>query len=100
MSPEDSLAPEFVEPFLTGRLGTPYVYEASCESTQELFGPDIPEGALAVCDEQTQGRGRLGRSWTAPPRTAILGSVLLRPPAERVVSEISLVAGTAVAEAI
>jgi len=100
VSPEDSLAPEFVEPFLTGRLGKPYVYKASCESTQELLGADMPEGALAVCDEQTQGRGRLGRSWTAPPGTAILGSVLLRPPAERVVSEISLVAGTAVAEAI
>ena len=41
----------------------------------------MPEGALALCDEQTQGRGRLGRSWTAPPGTAILCSLLLRPPA-------------------
>ncbi len=100
MSPEDSLAPEFVEPFLTGRLGKPYVYEASCESTQELLGADLPEGALALCDEQTHGRGRLGHSWTAPPGTAILCSLLLRPPEDRIVSELSLVAGTAVAEAI
>jgi BirA family biotin operon repressor/biotin-[acetyl-CoA-carboxylase] ligase len=97
---EDSLAPERVEPLLTGRFGKPYVYTESCESTQELFEPDMPEGALAVCDEQTGGRGRLGRSWSAPPGTAILGSILLRPPASRVVSELSLVAGTAVAEAL
>jgi BirA family biotin operon repressor/biotin-[acetyl-CoA-carboxylase] ligase len=97
---EDSLAPEHVEPLLTGRFGHPYVYEASCESTQELLGADLPEGALALCDEQTRGRGRLGRSWTAPPGTAILCSLLLRPPEDRIVSELSLVAGTAVAEAI
>jgi len=97
---EDSLAPELVEPLLTGRFGHPYVYEASCESTQELLGADLPEGALALCDEQTHGRGRLGRSWTAPPGTAILCSLLLRPPEDRIVSELSLVGGTAVAEAI
>ena len=100
MTREDSLAPELVEPLLTGRFGHPYVYEASCESTQELLGVDLPEGALALCDEQTHGRGRLGRSWTAPPGTAILCSLLLRPPEDRIVSELSLVAGTAVAEAI
>jgi BirA family biotin operon repressor/biotin-[acetyl-CoA-carboxylase] ligase len=100
VSSGDSLAPERVEPLLTGRFGQPYAYQQSCGSTQELLEGDLPEGALAVCDEQTQGRGRLGRSWSAPPGTAILGSILVRPPAHRVISEISLVAGTAVAEAI
>ena len=100
MTREDSLAPERVEPLLTGRFGRPYMYEESCGSTQELLGHDLPEGALAVCDVQTEGRGRLGRSWNAPPGAAILASVLLHPPPDRVVSEISLVAGTAVAEAI
>lgn len=100
MSSGDSLAPERVEPLLIGRFGQPCVYEESCESTQELLERDMPEGALAVCDEQTEGRGRLGRGWTAPPGTAILASVLLRPPPERVISELSLVAGTAVAEAV
>jgi BirA family biotin operon repressor/biotin-[acetyl-CoA-carboxylase] ligase len=37
------------------------------------------EGVVAVADEQTAGRGRLGRSWIAPPRSALLVSVLLRP---------------------
>ena len=100
MTPIDSLAPGRVAELLTGRFGHPYVYEASCESTQELLGEDSLEGALALCDEQTAGRGRLGRNWSAPPGTAILFSLLLRPPADRVVSELSLVAGTAVAEAI
>ena len=100
MTSGDSLSPERVEPLLTGRFGHPYVYEASCGSTQELLDADLPEGAVALCDEQTQGRGRLGRSWTAPPGTAILFSLLLRPPTDRVVSELSLVGGTAVAEAI
>lgn len=100
MTPLDSLAPERVAELLTGRFGHPYVYEASCESTQELLGEDSPEGALALCDEQTAGRGRLGRHWSAPLGTALLFSLLLRPSADRVVSELSLVAGTAVAEAI
>jgi BirA family transcriptional regulator, biotin operon repressor / biotin---[acetyl-CoA-carboxylase] ligase len=37
------------------------------------------EGTVAVADHQTAGRGRLGRTWTAPPGTSLLVSVLLRP---------------------
>ena len=96
----DALTPETVEPLLRGRFGRPLVYEQTCESTQRLLGADLPEGAAAVCDEQTGGRGRLGRSWEAPTGTAILCSVLLEPPAERVVAELTLVGGLAVAEAV
>ncbi len=39
-----------------------------------------PEGLVMVADHQTAGRGRLGRSWSAEPGTALLVSVLLRPP--------------------
>lgn len=38
-----------------------------------------PSGAVLVAEEQTAGRGRLGRSWTAPPRSGLAVSVLLRP---------------------
>jgi BirA family biotin operon repressor/biotin-[acetyl-CoA-carboxylase] ligase len=38
-----------------------------------------PEGVVAVADEQSAGRGRLGRSWIAPPGAALLVSVLVRP---------------------
>lgn len=37
------------------------------------------EGLVAVADEQRAGRGRLGRSWVAPPGVSLLVSVLLRP---------------------
>ena len=39
-----------------------------------------PEGLVLVADHQTAGRGRLGRTWCAEPGTALLVSVLLRPP--------------------
>jgi BirA family biotin operon repressor/biotin-[acetyl-CoA-carboxylase] ligase len=40
-----------------------------------------PEGIVVVADHQTAGRGRQGRTWEAPPRSSLLLSVLLRPPA-------------------
>jgi BirA family biotin operon repressor/biotin-[acetyl-CoA-carboxylase] ligase len=38
------------------------------------------EGLVIVADHQTAGRGRLGRTWSAEPGTALLVSILLRPP--------------------
>ncbi len=96
----DSLAPEAAAPLLGGRFGRPYLYEERCESTQRLLEPGIPEGAVAVCDVQTGGRGRLGRAWEAPPGTAVLCSTLLRPPQGRRIAELSLVGGLAAAEAV
>lgn len=46
----------------------------------ELAEAGVPEGATVVADEQTAGRGRLGRAWVAPPGSALLVSVVLRPP--------------------
>ncbi|GAA0388103.1 biotin--[acetyl-CoA-carboxylase] ligase [Acrocarpospora corrugata] len=40
---------------------------------------NIREGAILVAESQFAGRGRLGRSWTAPPRSGLTFSVLLRP---------------------
>jgi BirA family biotin operon repressor/biotin-[acetyl-CoA-carboxylase] ligase len=37
------------------------------------------EGLVLVAESQTAGRGRLGRSWSSPPRAALTCSVLLRP---------------------
>jgi BirA family transcriptional regulator, biotin operon repressor / biotin---[acetyl-CoA-carboxylase] ligase len=97
----DSLAFEAVERHLLGRFGRPYLYEAECESTQLLLlGSGLPEGAVAVADHQTGGRGRLGRSWTAPPATSILVSILLEPPVQRTLPQLSLVAALAAAEAV
>ncbi|MGW4872983.1 biotin--[acetyl-CoA-carboxylase] ligase [Streptomyces chartreusis] len=37
------------------------------------------EGTVLVAEEQTAGRGRLDRNWTAPPRSGLFFSVLLNP---------------------
>lgn len=71
-----------------------------CETTQRLLDASQPEGAVAVCEEQTAGRGRLGRRWEAAAGSSILVSVLLRPPADRRVAELTLVAGVATAVAV
>lgn len=38
-----------------------------------------PEGLVVVAEHQTAARGRLDRSWSTPPRSALLFSVVLRP---------------------
>lgn len=45
----------------------------------ERAGEGVPEGAVLVAEEQLAGRGRLGRTWTAPPRSGLTVSALLRP---------------------
>jgi BirA family biotin operon repressor/biotin-[acetyl-CoA-carboxylase] ligase len=97
----DTLAFESVDRHIRGRFGKPYVYEPECESTQLLLlGSGLPEGAVAATDRQTSGRGRYGRPWEAPPGRAVLLSVMLHPPPERHLPELSLVAALAAAEAI
>jgi BirA family biotin operon repressor/biotin-[acetyl-CoA-carboxylase] ligase len=41
-------------------------------------GSEVPEGYAVVAEHQSEGRGRLGRSWEAPPGTAVLCSILLK----------------------
>jgi BirA family biotin operon repressor/biotin-[acetyl-CoA-carboxylase] ligase len=73
----------------------------SCPSTQRLLPPEAPEGAIAVADEQTEGRGRLGRRWEAPAGTSILCSVQLRPAVDAAhFPELTVVGADACAEAI
>jgi BirA family biotin operon repressor/biotin-[acetyl-CoA-carboxylase] ligase len=98
---DDGLTAADVEPLLRGRFGRPYLFFERCASTQRLFPEDAPEGAVAVADEQTEGRGRLGRTWDAPAGTSILCSLVLRPRVETArLPELTLVAGRAVAVAI
>jgi BirA family biotin operon repressor/biotin-[acetyl-CoA-carboxylase] ligase len=98
---EDSLAPDAVKPLLRGRFGQVYRYAEISPSTQRMLAEDEAEGAVAVAEEQTEGRGRLGRTWETPAGTSVLVSVLLLPAvAAPRLPELSLVAGGAVAEAI
>jgi BirA family biotin operon repressor/biotin-[acetyl-CoA-carboxylase] ligase len=90
-----------VVPRLRGRFGHEYDFVARCRSTQRLLMPGAPEGAVAVADEQTEGRGRLGREWHAPAGTSVLCSVQLRPavPPQRY-PELTVVGAEACADAI
>ena len=87
-------------PLLRGRFGRPFTFVEQCASTQRLLD-GAAEGAVAAADEQTEGRGRLGRTWQAPSGTSLLFSIVLLPqvPPERL-PELSLIAGRAVADAI
>ena len=97
----DSLAPDAVKPLLRGRFGHVYRYAEITRSTQRMLAEDKAEGAIAVAEEQTEGRGRLGRTWEAPAGTSVLVSVLLLPTvAASRLPQLSLVAGGAVADAI
>ena len=97
----DSLAPDVLKPLLHGRFGHIYRYAESTDSTQRMLAEDAAEGAIAVAEVQTEGRGRLGRAWEAPAGTSVLVSVLLLPAVEAArLPELSLVAGGAVAQAI
>ncbi len=96
-----TLAADTVLPLLRGRLGRPYLFVDTCASTQDLMrDPGLPEGAVAVTDHQTAGRGRRGRVWEDAPGDALLCSVLLRPPPGPRLPQLSLVVALAVARAI
>jgi BirA family biotin operon repressor/biotin-[acetyl-CoA-carboxylase] ligase len=65
-------------------LGHPRLHLRSTDSTNEraraLALAGAPHGTLVTAAEQTAGRGRQGRRWSAPAGTALLMSLLLREP--------------------
>jgi BirA family biotin operon repressor/biotin-[acetyl-CoA-carboxylase] ligase len=87
----------------TGALWTSLEVVASTGSTNaDLLARGGPEGQVLVAEEQTAGRGRLGRSWVSVPGASLTFSVLLRPatvPAARR-GWLPLLAGVAVASAV
>ncbi|HEY2477418.1 MAG TPA: biotin--[acetyl-CoA-carboxylase] ligase [Solirubrobacterales bacterium] len=66
-----------------GRFGTPHRHFRSVGSTntvaREIAATGAPHGTVVTASEQTAGRGRQGRTWTAPPDAALLYSAVLRP---------------------
>lgn len=60
-----------------------------------------PEGTVLVAEAQEAGRGRLGRVWSAPPRSGLTFSVLLRPDVPIAAQGwLSLLYGVAAASAV
>lgn len=64
-------------------FGRPHRHFRRTDSTnaraKEMAAAGAPSGLVVTADEQHSGRGRQGRSWFAPPGTALLYSALLRP---------------------
>ncbi|MFJ2031565.1 biotin--[acetyl-CoA-carboxylase] ligase [Streptosporangium sp. NPDC087985] len=59
------------------------------------------QGAVLIAEAQFAGRGRLGRSWVAPPRSGLMFSVLLRPdPSATKQGWLPLLVGLAAASAV
>jgi BirA family biotin operon repressor/biotin-[acetyl-CoA-carboxylase] ligase len=81
-------------------IGLPRVHWRLTDSTNErakaLAGKGTPHGTLVTADEQTAGRGRQGRAWTSPPRSAVLMSLVVREPNE----VLPLLAAVAICDAL
>ncbi len=64
-------------------FGLPHRHFARCDSTntraRELAAAGAAAGTVVTASEQEGGRGRQGRSWTAPPDKALLYSAILHP---------------------
>ena len=64
-------------------FGSPHRHFRSTDSTntraRELAEGGAPHGTVVTAAEQSEGRGRQGRGWTAPPGKALLYSAILRP---------------------
>ncbi len=81
-------------------LGLPRVHHRETDSTNErardLAIAGAPHGTLVTAGSQLAGRGRQGRTWSAPPGQSLLCSMVLRPPHRL----LPLATGVAVADAL
>ncbi len=76
MSPTPESAPG------AGKLGSPRLHlrltDSTNERARELAAGGAPHGSLVTASEQTAGRGRQGRRWSAPAGSSLLLSLVLR----------------------
>lgn len=84
----------------TGVLGTPHLHLRETDSTnaraRDLALAGAPHGTVVTAARQRAGRGRQGRTWSAPAGRSLLLSVVLRDPPEL----LPLVAAVAVARTV
>jgi BirA family biotin operon repressor/biotin-[acetyl-CoA-carboxylase] ligase len=87
----------------TDYVGRNVVYHESVTSTMEGAAKEAdagaPEGAIVLAEEQTAGRGRLGRSWVSPPGVNIYCTIVLRPALDEL-RYLAVIAPLAVCQAI
>lgn len=102
----DRLYPaEVTEELDTRLVGRQVYYYDSLSSTtmvaKELAADDCPEGTIVLAEEQTGGRGRLGRDWFSPRGLGIWMSMVLRPAVSPMeVSQLTLVTAVALTGAL
>lgn len=86
----------------TRTFGRNLIFEPSVGSTMDVAraaaAHGAAEGTLALADEQTAGRGRLGRSWVTPPALNLASTLVLRPQAA--LRQIAMITPLAIAYAI
>ncbi|AMA73542.1 biotin--[acetyl-CoA-carboxylase] ligase [Aneurinibacillus thermoaerophilus] len=104
-APDVMIAEEIKVGLSTRVLGQKIYYYPSIDSTQnkcqELAKEGAPEGTLVVADQQTEGKGRLGRVWHSPPGANISMSLLLRPALElQKCPQLTLLTAVAVVETL
>lgn len=92
------LRPEVVAPALRGSYGREYHWAVEAPTTQRLLPAGAEHGAVALAESQTEGRGRLGRTWVD---SGLMLSICLRPPPPVADwPELTLLAAHVVADAI
>jgi BirA family biotin operon repressor/biotin-[acetyl-CoA-carboxylase] ligase len=102
----DILAPSLIRPELgENQIGHRIVHYFRTDSTNnvalELAAQGAEHGTVVVAEEQTAGRGRLGRDWYSEKSSGIYASIILRPPlAPAAASVLTLLAGVAVHQAV
>lgn len=108
----DSIAEDVVLPLLRrvldsdaeGPARVPYHYLPVCPSTNTALrevATRAPAGTVLSTDDQSDGRGRLGRRWLSTPGRDLCFSVLLRPRLDPARGHLlALATGVAVAEVL
>src|SRR5512141_342585 len=77
------------------------VTDSTNRVAMEMAECGAPHGTIVVADEQTAGRGRMGRRWVSPAGKNLYVSLLLRPAVPTVdAPRLALVAGVALADAV
>ncbi len=102
----DILAPSLVRAELpSAEIGHKVIHYFRIDSTNsaalELGAQAAPHGTVVIAEEQTAGRGRLGRKWYSEKSRGIYASIILRPPLAPATAPIlTLLAGVAAHSAV
>ena len=77
-----------------------FVEKTGSTNTDLMQATNVADGTVLLADEQLSGKGRLGRTWTAPAGSQVIFSVLLLPESLEHLGTLPLAAGLAVTDSI